>query len=409
MNTEYFLFPNKTELVFQNVKSILSFSVGVYVKVGSRQEIKEERGYSHFVEHLLFKSTQNRSSKDIVLAIERVGGNINAYTTQEYTCFYITVNKNYREISFDILSDMLFFPKFVPKELEKEKQVILEEMKQCEDAPDEYIHDLFLKNIFYKHSLGYPIIGNKESISNTNSESIKKFYQKYYNPDNFLISVVGDIEFSECKKLVEQYFVKTTQTKTYIKKNNTPTKNFSTFKESRKLEQIYFLIGAEGFPKDFPTNIKIACLNYIIGGSMSSRLFQKIREELGFCYNIGTSYLSYTDVGSFSIYCSTSKDKFQSCISEIYKQIQLLLKEGISNKEFEDSISHNIGFLSISSQLTESKMNNNAIYQMFYNKIFTLEEQIKEFKKVHIQDLNSLSKKIFDISSFHLSCLGDIQ
>ena len=380
MNIESFLLPNKTEVIFQNIKDTLSFSIGVYVKTGSRHELKQERGYSHFVEHLLFKSTENRNSKDIVLAIERVGGSINAYTTQEYTCFYITVNKNYREVSFDILSDMLFFPKFDKKELEMEKQVILEEMKQCEDTPEEYISDLFIKNIFYKNSLGYEIIGNKDSISNATTESIKKFYQKYYNSDNFLISIVGDIEFSECKKLAEQYFIKRTNLTTK-NKNKIPIKKFSTFKEKRDLEQVYFLIGFEGFPKDFEKNIKMACLNYIIGGSMSSRLFQKVREELGFCYSIVSSYLSYTDVGTFSVYCSTSKDKFQSCVSEIHKQIQLLLKEGILNKEFEDSINHNIGSLSISSQSTEAKMSHNALYKIFYNKIFTLKEKIAEFKR----------------------------
>ena len=403
---KHHIYPSKTELIFEHVPNAVTFSIGLYVKVGSRYETSKERGYSHFIEHLLFKSTRNRTGKDIILEIERVGGSINAYTTQEYTCFYISLHSDYKKVAFDILSDMIFFPRFDEKEIELEKQVVLEEMKQSEDSPDDYIADFFIKNVFSNHPLGYEIIGTKESILNANKDLIKTFYKKFYNLDNFLISIAGNVEFSECKDLVDFYFIDKVSNITQREFQTKPLKKFSTFKENKNLEQTYFVLGAEGFAKDLFTNIQIACLDYIFGSSMSSRLFQRIREDLGFCYFISSSYLSYIDTGIFSIFCSTSTDKFDDCLNEIYKQIKILLQDKISQTEFEDSISHNIGSLSIRGQLVESKMSNNALSQIYYGKTFSLEEKISEFRKVKLNHLNILIDKIFNIPSFHLSAVG---
>ncbi len=400
---------NKATLLYQKSPGALSVSVGLWVKVGSRHETNSERGYTHFLEHLVFKGTTTRTARQIASEIERVGGFMNAATSREYTYFYITVMKSELELAIDLLCDMVCRPLLSEDDINNERKVVLEEMKGYEDDPEEFLHDFYYKNFMPKSSLGYDIIGNKKSISNASLEKIKKYYSKYYIPSNFILSISGDFESSLVLDLTEKYlsgFEALGESNASIE---IPTKKYDKFLETRSLEQVSFIIGTDGFSKDIQDSVKISLFNIIFGSTMSSRLFQNIREEKGLCYSINSYSSSYSDCGIFSIGCSTSKKSFEVAVQEIFKEINNIYKYGITDLELKDAKSNQIGSMSISYEQPDNKMTDIAIQEIYYSQYLSVEDRVKLIDKVSVEDLQQLIVYLFNREKFHISAIGNVK
>jgi predicted Zn-dependent peptidase len=383
--------------------------MGLWIKIGSRHETDLERGYTHFLEHMLFKGTQKRTSRELAEEIERVGGFMNAATSREYTYFYTIVMKSELSLGLDLLSDMIIHSKLSDDDTKSESSVILEEMKSYEDNPEEFLGDYYYKNIFPDSTIGLDIIGNKESISSATSLKIKKYYEKYYTPGRMILAVVGDFEKEYVLDLVNKYFQD-------FQKENSPTpailpviKSFSNNLEKRKLEQINFILGAEGFSKEIESGVKLNLLNALFGQNTSSRLFQKIREEKGLCYSISTYASSYTDLGIFSISCGTSHDKFLYCVESIMNEVKELKKNGITRKELLDAKANQKGSMAIGYELPENKMIDIAMQEFFYGRYYSFEDRYELIGEVTLDQMNELIQKIFSPSQMHLSAIGNLK
>ncbi|XDD59611.1 M16 family metallopeptidase [Leptospira sp. WS58.C1] len=383
--------------------------MGVYVKVGSRSETLETAGYCHFLEHMLFKDTEKRTAKQQAEDWERVGAYSNAATSREYTYFHATLASRDLELGLELLSEMMFRPLFRDQDIRTEAEVVLEEMKGYEDSPEDAIHDFYYNNLFSGNSLGRDIIGTETSIRGVTPSSLRKFYETYYHPENMILSLSGNYEPEFVFDLVSKYFSQS------VKKGKegtfeTPKKEFGYFRKGNKeTEQAYFILGGEGFPRNFHDATRLSLLTHVLGGGMSSRLFQKVREEKGLCYHITSYPSSYRDVGINSIVCSTSKERFAESLELILEELRLFVDKGVTSQELKDAKTNHEGSLSIGYEHTESRMNNIAFQELYYGKYNSLEDRIKEIHSVTEEEINQTVRKIFALPKLHLSVLAKLK
>lgn len=400
---------NGLDVLFKPQPGAASVSVGLWVKIGSRHESSSERGYTHFLEHMLFKGTKKRTARQIAEEIERVGGYVNAATTREYTYFYTTSSQSDLELCLDILSDMVFASTITKKETELEASVILEEMKGYEDSPDDYIFDFYYRNLLQKNSLGLDIIGNRDSILKANSEKIKKYYSKYYTPDRMILCIVGDFQEKEIISLTNKYFKNFQKTGNKNPDLGQIQFSYDKFLETKKLEQVNLLMGLSGIQKDVEDAVKMSLFNHLFGGGMSSRLFQNIREDKGLCYTIYSYSSSYVDSGVFSVYCGCAKDKFLYCTDSILDEIRKMKQKGVTKKELEDAKSNQKGNLAISYEVPESQMLDISLQEIYFNRYYTVKDRMKMLDKVTLDEINAFVDRLLSSNKIHLSVLGNIK
>lgn len=404
------ILPNGITVLFQPMKYAASMGVGVFLKQGSLAESNSELGYFHFLEHMLFKDTENRTSKEIAEEVERVGGILNGSTSREYTQYYVVAIKDKAELAFDILSDMLYRPLFRKEDIVTEKGVVIEEMRSYEDAPDDFVYDFYFRNIFGKSPYGRDIIGTKESVNGVTREKIQKFYKKHYFPKNMVISVSGNFSWKEVIALTNKYFSFENPNDRFVMETTIPApkKHYTKHLARRKIEQFNIMLGANGHKRDYKTVTTTQLLSTILGGGMASRLFQNIREKEGLCYSIYSFPSYYKTTGLFSISCATSKEKAEKCVSLILRELDSIVKNGFTKKELEDAISNQLGGMAIGYELPENRMNNIGLQEIYYHKYFSLEERMKAIRSVTLDELNALARDTFAIDRFHLSCVGDM-
>ncbi len=398
---------NGIVILFQNLPYSQTLSIGLWIKVGSRYENFKERGYTHFLEHMLFKGTSNRTAKQIAEEIDRVGGYLNAATSREYTYFYVTIPKTQIELSLDILSDMLFRSLFLEKEVKNEASVILEELISYEENPEDYIHDFFYKNFLTKNSLGLEIIGTRESVLSANSKKIKAFYNKYYSTNQMILSIVGDLDWKQVFDSSQKFFSNFKSHSNPNLKISIPKKSYTFHYKKRKMEQTQILLGMEGVKKDLNLAVKISLFSHIFGGGMSSRLFQKVREEKGYCYSISSYSSSYRDTGVFSIYCATSGKKFVDCLESIFQEILLLKEKGFTKQELEDAKTNQIGNLILSTESAEQKMMDMSLQEIYFQSYYSIQDRIQAIQKISLEELNQFKDQIIG-NKIHLSVLGNL-
>src|SRR5690554_4342703 len=328
--------PNGLRIVTESITSVKSISVGIWVKTGSRNETIEQAGVTHFLEHMLFKGTEERSAYDIALSMEAVGGFLNAFTSSEYTCYYARCVNTELERALDVLSDMVLNPVFPEEEVEKEKKVVIEEMKMYRDSPDDYLFEAFSSKMFEGHNLGRPVIGFEETVSSFSRQDLYDYMKDRYFPSNLLISVAGNVEHDEVVKLVSSYFseLEALQNKeeeqplTAFKKQN--------LKLTKAIEQTHFVYGRRGLNHDNNERYKLLLANTVLGGGMSSRLHQNVREKYGYCYSIQTFNQAYTDSGIWGVYVGTDKEYVDHVRELIIKELKNMQDEPVPKKELEE-------------------------------------------------------------------------
>ncbi len=327
---------NGLRIVGERLTHVRSCTVGVWVKVGSANEELSENGLSHLIEHMVFKGTQTRSARDIAEEMDMVGGQMNAFTSKECTCYYAKVIDDDLRLAVDILSDLSLRPVFDEKELAKERGVVLEEIAMVEDTPEDLVHEL-LCDVQYDGSLKYPILGPASQVKNYSRADVLAYWQKHYIPQNMVLAIAGNYDWDEFVSLAEQYFSEFPNLDGDVSKM--PSQIFLNGRKGRdkETEQIQICLGYPGFPSGSDDQYAMSVFNNALGGGMSSRLFQRIREEMGMAYSVYSYASAYSALGVLNVYAGTTPDNAEIVIKEMQSEMKRFLSEGISEKEFQSA------------------------------------------------------------------------
>ncbi|MCX8012554.1 MAG: insulinase family protein, partial [Desulfobacterota bacterium] len=396
--------------VTEHIPYVQSISIGIWVKTGSRDETNEENGIAHFIEHMLFKGTKRRSALAIAKEIDSVGGVLNASTSREFTNFFAKVLSRDFDLAVDLLSDIFLNSLFSPSEINRERQVIFEEIKMVEDTPDEYVQDLFSQNFFARHPLGHPILGSYNSIQKITRKKLIEFFHSYYlNPLRIIVSVAGNLNHAQVVKAIDRTLgkIKSNQKKEPIWE---PPEIFPGIKIFNKdLEQVHICLGTKGFAQPHPSRYAGYILNTILGGSMSSRLFQEVREKRGLAYSIFSYNSAFQDTGILAVYAGTSRDKFSKVIEVIIKEIKKLKTQPLKKSELKKAKEQLKGNLLLAWENTDVRMSRMATGELYFGKYIPLKNIMDKIDQVTVKDIQALSDDLFQKKYLSLIALGGIE
>jgi len=396
---------NGVNLLTEDIPHVRSVAVGIWVNVGSRDESGPVAGISHFIEHLMFKGTENRTAKEIAEALDAVGGQLNAFTTKEYTCYYAKVLDEHFELALDILSDMLFNSKLDSGDIDKERNVILEEIKMYEDTPDELVHDVFAGTIWDVHPLGRPIIGYADVIRDLSRETIKDYMDSYYVPGNTVVTVAGNINHNAVAEKISSIFGKRKgASRKRIMELPKPKREITC--RSKETEQVHLCVGAPGLPLDHEQIYVFQLVNTILGGGLSSRLFQEIREQRGLVYSVYSYHSSYHDAGLFCIYAGLSKENLNPALELIFKEIKDIQLNGVTDQELRRAKDQLKGNLLLSLENVNTRMSRLGKSQLYLGKVVPPDEIVQRIERVTGDDIRKLAMEKLDPGKFALASVG---
>jgi predicted Zn-dependent peptidase len=384
---------NGVRIVLENIPTVRSVAIGVWIGTGSRDENPQNNGISHFLEHMFFKGTTTRTAKEIAESFDSIGGQVNAFTSKEYTCYYAKVLDTHSQFALDVLADMFFNSTFVEEELTKEKKVVLEEIKMYEDTPDDIVHDLLSRAVFGDHPLGYPILGTDETVNTFTSEKLKEYINERYTPENVVISIAGNVSEAFIHE-VEKYFG------AYQGVNKATAENIPVFHSNRisrkkEIEQAHLCIGFEGLKVGHEDVYSLITLNNIFGGSMSSRLFQEVREQRGLAYSVFSYHSSFQDSGIVTVYGGTGAKQLDVLFETIQETIAKLKQDGITDKELTNSKEQLKGSLMLSLESTNSRMSRNGKNELLLKHHRSLDEIIEQIDLVSKNSVSNMTGKVF--------------
>lgn len=397
---------NGIRLVTEEMPYANSVSIGFWIKIGSRNEKQNLQGITHFIEHLLFKGTETRTAKQIAEELEMVGGTLNAFTSREYTCIYARVLKDDINLAIELLSDMMLNSCFAEEDIKKEKNVVCEEIMMYEDTPDEIIHDIFTQHVWHGHSLGRAILGTKETVSAYNREDIIKYYKESFITENIIISAAGNLNHERLEEKLNILLEKVTCKKMAKSVQTNPV--FITVKHSKDkdIEQMHICLGTKGLHQSSEDLYALMVFNNLLGGGISSKLFQSVREDMGLAYSI-YSYLSvYSDAGLFVIYAGTTPKNTKKIINEMFKQIQSLNKREITLEEMERSKNQLRGNILLNMEGVSHRMSRLGRTMITHGRIVTAEEVINNITQVTLDDIYKLDQQLTDLDKYSLITLG---
>jgi len=399
---------NNLTVVYERIPFVRSVSFGLWIGAGSRYETREQNGISHFIEHMLFKGTKTRTAEDIARTIDNIGGQINAFTGKECTCFYTKTLDEDLHTAVELIADMLFNSTFEDAYIETEKKVIAEEISMYEDYPEEMVHDMLTEEIWSGNSLGYPILGNYYSVSGITRDDILNHMRSFYVPENSVISVAGNFDEEMLLELVDKYFGHW-QSQNYCKIHAyKPWFNRSIKIKKKETEQVHMCLGFRGVKQGEENLYSLLTLNNILGGGMSSRLFQKVREELGLAYSIYSYPTAYRDVGMFTIYAACSPQQHDEVIRHIRDEIISITREKISDSDIEKAKNQLKGSFILGLESTSSRMNSMGKSQLILGKVRTPQEILDSIEKVSRESINEIIRYVFRPEQMGVSAIGDI-
>jgi predicted Zn-dependent peptidase len=385
---------NGVRIVLENIPHVRSVAIGVWIGTGSRNEDPQTNGISHFLEHMFFKGTKTRTAKEIAESFDSIGGQVNAFTSKEYTCYYAKVLDTHSQFALDVLADMFFNSSFDEVELQKERNVVLEEIKMYEDTPDDIVHDLLSRAIYEDHPLGYPILGTEETLNTFSGETLRNYIHERYTPENVVISIAGNITENFIQE-VEKYFG------SYMGGKNETADNLPVFHSNRlsrkkDTEQAHLCIGFEGLKVGHDDMYSLIVLNNVLGGSMSSRLFQEVREQRGLAYSVFSYHSAYQDNGVVTVYGGTGAKQLDVLFDTIQETLAKLKQDGITDKELTNSKEQLKGSLMLSLESTNSRMSRNGKNELLLKRHRSLDEIIEQIDLINKQSVNDMARAVFN-------------
>jgi predicted Zn-dependent peptidase len=402
------VFPNGLTILTEEMPNLRSVTLGVWLKQGSRHEQPEENGVSHFIEHLLFKGTERRTSAEIARTIDAIGGQCDAFTSKEYTCFYARVLDERLPVAIDLLSDIVLHPRFDPENIEKERKVIFEEIKMVEDSPDELVYDLFTESFWKAHPLGRPIQGTVESVTALGHDRLMKFFKEAYNPGSVVIAAAGNLQHDRFMDQIHKAFAGMPANGGGRPIDAPRAHGGLATREKRDLEQLHVCLGVEAYAQGHDDRYAGYLMNTMLGGTMSSRLFQRIREERGLAYTVFSSISSFIDTGYLMVYAATRPGGGHDVIQHVCAELSRLKEIPIEESELRAAKDHLKGSLMLSLESSSSRMSNLARQDIYYDRQFSLDEIAVGIDEVTRDDVQRLARTLLVPDRCTVAVLGNL-
>ncbi|MGH7773327.1 MAG: M16 family metallopeptidase [Candidatus Binatia bacterium] len=403
---------NTIRILSEEMSNTRSVSLGIWVENGSRHEPRHQNGISHFIEHLLFKGTERRSAARIAEEMDAVGGVLNAFTGKEYTCYYSKVLDENLPLAIDLLSDIFLHSVFDQEEIERERTVILQEISQSEDTPDDYVHDLFNLDFFRDHPLSRPICGEAATVLNLHREDFLKFVHDRYLPGRVIVAAAGHLRHEDLAREIEARLggreLESRIQSSESRIQDSPKLQSGVFQHSKPLEQVHLCLGVAGIHQSHPQRYAAYILNTVLGGGMSSRLFQEIREKRGRVYSVYSFLASYKDVGYLGIYAGTSLEWVEEVVDLILKEVRRLAAGEIGEEELQRAKSQLIGNMILGLETSDSWMSHIAKNEIYFGKTISLEDISQGVRSVSRADIVELASTILRPDGMALTLLGDV-
>ena len=408
LNYEITTLDNGIRVITETVNHVQFMSMGFWVGVGSRYESEKQWGITHFIEHMLFKGTEKRTADQISGAVDAVGGQLNAFTSKENTCYYIKTLTEDFPLAVDVLSDMFLNSRFDNEEIAKEREVIIEEIKMYEDTPDDQVHDLMSANLWPDHPLGRAILGTEESIAAFDHDMLKEYMKQYYTGSNIVVSVVGNISHKQVVDAIQEVLggIPKGELNQYAIADRAKAGVNCYYKE---IAQSQICVAMPGVAKEDDRLFPLSILNTYLGGGMSSRVVKKIREEEGLAYSVYSYNGSYTDTGAFVISVGTRPENCQRVIDIILEELEDVRQNGITQDELDKSFSQLKGSLYMGLETVNSRMNKLGRSLLIYDRVITPEENVDDLSKVTVEDVKALAGDMFRKENLQITVLGPVE
>ncbi|MED4582109.1 pitrilysin family protein [Brevibacillus choshinensis] len=384
---------NGLRIVTEKIPSVRSVALGIWVGTGSKYENEVNNGISHFLEHMFFKGTATRSAKEIAETFDEIGGNVNAFTSKEYTCYYARVLDQHAPIALDVLSDMYFNSVFDAEELEKEKNVVIEEISMYEDTPDDLVHDLIARASYDKHPLGYTILGTEDVLKSLKRDDLQGYVDQRYLPTNTVITVAGNFDDSLIEDIQRRF--SSYQRTASLPILTTPDFAANVISQQKKTEQAHLCISLPGFKVGHEEVYSLILLNNVLGGSMSSRLFQEIREERGLAYSVYSYHSSYKEAGTFTVYTGTAQEHVGQVFDIVSHVLRDVADHGITDKELNKGKEQLKGSLMLSLESTNSRMSRLGKNELLLERHLSLDEILAKIDRVTHETVLSVAQQLF--------------
>ncbi len=399
--------PNGVRIVTENITYVQSVALGIWVGVGARDESDKLRGISHVIEHMLFKGTPTRTAQQIADQIDSVGGDINAFTSKENTCYYVRILSEHVPLAIDVLADMFLNSNIDPEELAREQNVILEEIKRRDDEPDDLVHDMFAQTMWPNHVLGKSIIGTPETVSALKSPDLKDYMAQRYTPDTIVVAAAGNLNHDEIVAMVRERLGHLSGSKADWRAPDTlPQFTPETVYIEKPIEQVNLVIGAPGYSQLSDDKYKLSILDNVLGGSMSSRLFQEIREKRGLAYSVGSYSQSYREGGYFGVYSGTSPKTAEQVIDLVRAEFKNIRANNITEKELERSKNQFRGSIVMSQEGMNSRMMRIGRNELTYDRVIPIDEIMGKITSVTLDDIAEVAEHIFGADAYAMATVG---
>jgi predicted Zn-dependent peptidase len=400
--------PNGLTIITEQMEHIRSVSIGIWIKTGSRDEDQPTNGISHFVEHMVFKGTKNRSAEEIARQVDSIGGGMDAFTAKECICFNVKVLDDHLPIALDVLSDLVLHPTFAAEDIARERGVILEEIKMDEDSPDYLVHEIFTQNFWKDHPLGRPILGTKDTVKKFEREPVLDFYKQRFAPGNLIICAAGHLKHEQFVDLVTKHFHHMKPIKNGFQSQRPAIVPRIIMRNKKSLEQVQICIGVPSHPITHERRHASYILNTLLGGGMSSRLFQNIRERQGLAYAIYSDLNPYRDTGCLSVYAGTSRASAAKVVQSVVSEFAKLKTEEVPAEELRRSKDQLKGSLMLSLESSTARMSNLARQEMYFDRFYGLDELIEKIEAVKAEELQELANEFFRTESVAVTVLGNL-
>jgi predicted Zn-dependent peptidase len=395
-------------LITEAMPHVRSVSIGVWLTRGSRHEAAPQSGIAHFVEHMLFKGTATRNAEDIAQEIDSIGGQLDAFTAKEYASYYIKVLDEHLETAVDLLSDIVRHPRFAAEDIEKEKKVILEEIKMVEDTPDDLVHELFTQHFWEGHALGRPILGSKETVESFASPILREYFGTTYVAPNLIVAAAGNVDHAAVRDLVSRAFA-ALPTATAPYDGTAPRVVPQVLVRTKELEQSHVCLGTNSYPQNHPDRYVGYIMNTVLGGSMSSRLFQNVREKRGLAYAVFSGLSAYRDAGNLTIYAGCANEAVPEVVDLCVDELKGLKQSPVPAPELRRAKDHLKGSLMLSLENTASRMSHLARQEIYFERHFGLDETLAGVERVSAEDVQRVAADLFLDGSLAATVVGPLQ